>query len=354
MDGRYLYFLSDRDGADNVWRVPVDEASGRARGAPEPVTSGTSAVASFDVTPDGGRIALTELAYQGQMEIVEFDPTTETLGTARPILPSLAAVPDLSPDGKRIAFMTVLPREDIHVVGADGTALRRLTDDEYRDRFPRWSPAGDQIAFFSNRSGKYEIWTIRPDGSGLTQRTHHPAADLLSPLWAPDGTKLTCFAPGGGNFFAELGDRPAMLEAGSLRPLPPLDREGKIFRPASWSPDGRLLAGIVEGADRAATGLATLSLGSGEYTIHEIFDKPTRVEMLFPEWLPDGERLVYDREDRLFVFDIRSGQEREIPTPAVQPGEWRDYFPSWDGRAFFQIRGSYNADVWLGDLEEGR
>jgi Tol biopolymer transport system component len=263
-------------------------------------------------------------------------------------------MPDLSPDGKRIAFMTLSPREDIHVVGVDGTGLRRLTDDEHRDRFPRWSPAGDQISFFSNRSGKYEIWTVRPDGSGLTQRTHHPAADLIIPLWAPDGTRLTCFATDAAAFFAELGDRPATLEAGSLRPLPPLGHEGKIFWPASWSPDGRLLAGIVQGADRAATGLATLSLGSGEYWLYEIFDKPTSVELLFPEWLPDGERLVYDREDRLFVFDIRSGQEREIPTPAVQPGEWRDYVPSRDGRTFLQTRAFYNADVWLVDLEEGR
>jgi Tol biopolymer transport system component len=68
LGGRYLYFLSDRGGADNIWRVPVDETSGRTRGAPEPVTSGTSAVAAFEVTPDGRRIALTELAFEGRLE----------------------------------------------------------------------------------------------------------------------------------------------------------------------------------------------------------------------------------------------------------------------------------------------
>ena len=56
---------------------------------------------------------------------------------------------------------------------------------------PRWSPDGKQLAFFSNRSGKSEIWTIHQDGSGLRQITFTPGkAGAILPVWSPDGTHL--------------------------------------------------------------------------------------------------------------------------------------------------------------------
>jgi WD40 repeat protein len=46
-----------------------------------------------------------------------------------------------------------------------------LTSDSATDRMPRWSPDGKWIACFSNRSGRLELWKIRPDGSDLQQLT---------------------------------------------------------------------------------------------------------------------------------------------------------------------------------------
>ena len=53
----------------------------------------------------------------------------------------------------------------------DGTGFRKLTDDPHRDREPKWSPDGKTIAFHSDRSGTFQIWTINADGSGLRQLT---------------------------------------------------------------------------------------------------------------------------------------------------------------------------------------
>ena len=58
--------------------------------------------------------------------------------------------------------------------------MRRLTNDEFRDRGPEWSPDGQRIASVSNRGGDYQLWSIRANGSSLQQVTH-----LL-----PDGTFL--------------------------------------------------------------------------------------------------------------------------------------------------------------------
>ena len=38
-DGRFLYFISDRGGSMNLWRISLDEKSGRPSGEPEPVTT---------------------------------------------------------------------------------------------------------------------------------------------------------------------------------------------------------------------------------------------------------------------------------------------------------------------------
>src|SRR5437870_7019296 len=85
------------------------------------------------------------------------------------------------------------PQEDIFIIKTDGTGLRQLTDDYERDRHPRWSPDGKQITFYSIRSGKYEVWTINRDGSGLRQRTFttDKPAGALCCAWSPDGTRLS-------------------------------------------------------------------------------------------------------------------------------------------------------------------
>ncbi len=57
------------------------------------------------------------------------------------------------------------------------------------DNFPLWSPRGDLIMFSRQDKGDYEIWTIRPDGSGLKQLTHTPGNDAHM-AWSPDGTHI--------------------------------------------------------------------------------------------------------------------------------------------------------------------
>jgi Tol biopolymer transport system component len=45
------------------------------------------------------------------------------------------------------------------------------------DEFPAWSPDGTNIAFGSNRSGNYEIYTINEDGTSVVRLTNNPAID---------------------------------------------------------------------------------------------------------------------------------------------------------------------------------
>ncbi len=80
--------------------------------------------------------------------------------------------------------------ERLYSVRADGTAYAQLLEDDWRNRVPRWSPDGRRIAFFSNRGGAYEIWSVLADGSGLVRLGSVSNASLYYPSFSPDGLRL--------------------------------------------------------------------------------------------------------------------------------------------------------------------
>lgn len=93
-----------------------------------------------------------------------------------------------SPDGKQIAFdRQQHGRYDIFVMDDNGSAARRLTDDDAEDANPTWSPDGRWIYFDSNRSGEFEIWRIPAEG-GESERVTTIGAN--NSTVSPDGRYL--------------------------------------------------------------------------------------------------------------------------------------------------------------------
>ena len=83
--------------------------------------------------------------------------------------PAQAAFPG---ENGKIAFVSYRDRAsdgDIYAMNADGSGLRRLTDDAVNDGYPSWSPGGSKIAFSSSDNGKPGIFTMHPDGTGKTR-----------------------------------------------------------------------------------------------------------------------------------------------------------------------------------------
>jgi Tol biopolymer transport system component len=107
--------------------------------------------------------------------------------------------PRWSPDGQKITFTRVkknlrnIQVTAIFVVRRDGTSLQQLTAWGLNANFPDWSPDGTKIVFNTNENlpAASGIWTVHPDGSGLTAlvKTHAPQ-NFFHPRWSPDGTKV--------------------------------------------------------------------------------------------------------------------------------------------------------------------
>ena len=79
---------------------------------------------------------------------------------------SVKTDPMYSPDGLKIAFISTHDGDpEIFVMNADGTGLRKLTDNSAVDAAPSWSPHSGKIVFTSDRGGSFELYRMNSDGS---------------------------------------------------------------------------------------------------------------------------------------------------------------------------------------------
>jgi TolB protein len=99
--------------------------------------------------------------------------------------PGNDAFPSFAPDGKRFVYRT-FSREGngLRIMNLDTRAITSLTDGY--DNFPLWSPRGDIIMFARLSEGAYDVYTIRPDGSGLKRLTNGKGNEAHM-AWSPDG-----------------------------------------------------------------------------------------------------------------------------------------------------------------------
>ena len=107
-----------------------------------------------------------------------------------------------SPDGRRLPFQrlntTASPvgHSAIYVMSASGTDVHRITPISLDASNPRWSRDGTRILFNDVAepvAGKdANLYTVRPDGSGLTKLTHYTGGTKQAFVddWSPDGTKI--------------------------------------------------------------------------------------------------------------------------------------------------------------------
>ena len=340
-DGMFLYFASDRGGSMNLWRISIDEKTGKTTGAPQAFTTPSLASGHFSISRDGHEIAYLALNQLASIEKIPLDAATGKAGSATPLLRQSGALfsPNVSPDGESIVFRSVGGQEDLFLVRSDGTGLRKLTDDPHRDRGPSWSPDGRRIAFYSNRdAGKYEIWLLSPDGSGLTQLTKTSGRGWF-PWWSPDGKRIAY----------PTGTESVVLDvaAGLTRapePLPPFPEPGYWFQVTSWSPDGRSLAG--EGDVLASAGGGGVVIYSFDTRRYERLNKRGTK----PIWLRDGRQLLFAPDpEHLALLDARTKQARPVYT-SPRGSQIADFTVSPDDTWMCVIQSNDEGDVWLATL----
>ncbi|MEA2691452.1 MAG: eukaryotic-like serine/threonine-protein kinase [Acidobacteriota bacterium] len=338
-DGRYLYFASDRGGSMNLWRVPIDERSGRVLGVPQPITTPSvwSALPTF--SHDGRLLLYATKDDRSFVEQVPFDPQRGRV-TGPPALVFQGARAifscDISPDGVLLALESDSPQEDLLLVrrdGGDPRDPRQLTNDPAHDRAPRWSPDGQRILFSSNRSGNYEAWTIRPDGSNLTQVTNVTGEPVGDPSWAPDGRRIAFTEGRRGTGILDLAAPPS-----PPRVLPRAAGDQVLGRVA-WSPDGRSLAGMLLRKDESPVpGVVLWSLADNTY-------RRLTATGESPEFFHGGKRILFSQPDAIRLVDLASGEERTLLSPPLHSSYVSASVGPGD-RMLCTVRTTNEGDIW--------
>ena len=309
---RYVYFVSNRGGSMNLWRVPIDEVSGKTLGDPEPVTTGVPFLAHPSVSADGRLIAYCAKTETGNIQKIAFDPATVTV-KGEPTWVTTGsqawANPDPTPDGEwLVTYTRDQPEGDVYVIRPDGTEPRQLTNNSGApiDRLPRWSPDKTWIAFFSTRGGQFAVWKIRFDGSNLQQVASAPS---VYPVWSADGTRLAVNSAadisGAGERTTRVLDPKLAWQAQTPLVLPLPDNALRPFNAQDWSPDSTRLAGQI-GMTGGAKGIVIYTFASRAYERLTDFGE-------WPVWLPDSRRVLFVSGGRdYWVVDTRTKQTRKV------------------------------------------
>ncbi len=100
-----------------------------------------------------------------------------------------------APDGASIAFDSVnrggVAGFAVYLMGAHGTDVHIITPTALQALDPAWSPEGRRIAFWSfTQAPTPEVWTVRPDGSGVQQLTFPGTSGDFAPVYSPQGDKI--------------------------------------------------------------------------------------------------------------------------------------------------------------------
>ncbi len=191
--GKTLYFLSDRgpEKRYNIWSYDLDRKSFRQITKLTEEDIHFPAIGPEDIVYEaGGRLYLLSLR-DSRIREVKVEVVTDAR-TLRPRTESVARAitdADLSPTGKRALFAA---RGEIFTVPAENGVIRNLTRDSgVAERTPQWSPDGEWVAYWSDRSGEYELTLRKADGSGEEQKlTQLGPGFRYTPFWSPDSRKL--------------------------------------------------------------------------------------------------------------------------------------------------------------------
>ena len=287
--GDTIYFMSDRGAGErqNIW------ALNRKTGAARQVTD----FRDYDVVAPslgptdivfsaGGRLYLLELAGEKVSEVPVQVVTDRTTLKARmeKVADNIESM-TVSPTGKRAAFEA---RGEIFSVPAEhGPVVGLSRSPGVAERYPRWSPDGKTLAYWSDRSGEYEL-TLRPaDGTGVERvLTKLGPGFRYAPQWSPDSKRLAFMdesarlrvADVDKGQVVEIDQSPIWMSHGQLEGLP-----------LRWSADSRWLTWAR--ATTASGNQAVFLYDFSRSTLHQATS--SYFNDADPIFDPDGKYLYY-------------------------------------------------------------
>jgi Tol biopolymer transport system component/DNA-binding winged helix-turn-helix (wHTH) protein len=299
---------------------------------------GKSVLFSDTCTP-GGSLGIMVFTLSTGVKRCVTAPDSKTTEFARPLV---------SPDGDMVAFVgnSGANVQDLYVVPLRGGTPRRLTFEAKHAEPTLWSQDGQDIVFYSDRSGisGNELWRISAKGGAIRPETFYPHEGVVS----RDGKRLAYVEDGGaGSSIWSVSLSPPRGKVLSQKKI--IDSHTSDEAP-QLSPDGKQIV------------FRSRSSGAGN-TWRSNADGSNAIQLTSfggelsgsPRWSPDGKWIAFDRRPNdhaeIGVIDAEGGNMR-----AITEGAYDNNVPTWsrDGKSiYFSSNRSGEWQIWKHDLSSG-
>lgn len=264
--------------------------------------------------------------------------------------------PVWSPDGQQLAFYSQRnQRTDLYLMNADGSDVHRLVDSGGAESSAAWSPDGQWIAYASLHSPTIGLYIIHPDGSDSQRLTTFQTVTLM---WSPDSRYIAFIANCDGNcdiYVVDVGD-------GQVRQL---THNGLVDAYPTWSPDSQNIAFISNRSlsfDVHVMALDCDETAEGGCEAQRLTDN--RDADSFPAWSPDGEQIVFSSNRtgnyELYTIEAACNQQPEDCEPSVKQlthSAGRDITALWSADsqqlAYWSAYPNRSSDLYVMDVSTG-
>jgi len=278
-----------------------------------------SSTIPFDWSPDAGSIlALRGIIPDNEKELVLISTKDSSVRVLKKVEsgPYVLTRASFSPDGRSIAFSLVNdgnpPQSEMYIMTTDGYNEVVVARHPAEDELLAWTPDGKSLLFLSDRSGTWDIWSIR-----IIEGKQQGDPQLLKKDFGK-GSKFLGFTPDGSLYYKTLTPLGHLyfgevdLETGKVL-VPPAQITTRFNGPPSrinWSPDGRRLL-YVSGGFEIDHGNNNLTIRSNE-TGEEHFLSTRLLKIWDIYWAPDSRSILAwgmtVNENALFRIETETGE----------------------------------------------
>ncbi|HKC63186.1 MAG TPA: hypothetical protein VKB86_06085, partial [Pyrinomonadaceae bacterium] len=311
--GKFLYFEGTSRGVLNIWRVTVEPDTLRWVDGPERLTTDNEQDTNLALSADGKRLAYTISTQSTRIWLFPFDSVAgQVKGQGQPITDKEieASFADLSPDGKKLAFvshMYGMGRQELHVKSlVDKQDNVLAADDNYR-YYPRWSPDSTRLAYSRFHSIKQQTNVEAEPPLGTTKAgpivmldTRRGEEQLITSQgqwldymydWSPDGEWILASSnrPSPERWQICLFPLRAAPHAEDEMRVVASDPENSLWTPR-FSPDGRWICYIAQKVKEANASVIYV-IPSGGGTPARITGENGWCD--WPRWSADGKTIYF-------------------------------------------------------------
>jgi eukaryotic-like serine/threonine-protein kinase len=308
-DGRYFVFQSQ----GNIWALAEKgNLLGKSNDQPVQLTSGPMSFSSPLPSKDGKKLFVVGALARGELaryntRSAEFIPFLS--GTS-------ADSVSFSKDGQWVAYVS-FPEGVLWRTKSDGSQRIQLTYPPLTAVGPRWSPDGQQIAFYAFSGPKPKLYIITNQGGTPRELIPRDPQEEWDPTWSPDGTRIA-FASG-----STAANSTILILDVKTNQISPLPGSKGFFSPR-WSPDGRYLIALP---------FASHSLKLFDFTTQK-WEEISKLSLGFPNWSNNSDYVYFlHGENQPSVMRIRIRDRKLERVADLTNFRQTGYFDFWLGIA---------------------